>query len=69
MMSSKLNDMPFHNVNSPLDEAVSSLLPSGVHITTLIGYLALFKDECKCLAGMESAALAGRARGGSIYGH
>jgi len=69
IISSKLNDIPFHSVNSPLDDAVSSLLPSGVHMTTLIGYLALFKDECRCLAGIESAALCGRARGGVIWKH
>lgn len=66
IINSKLNDIPFHNVNSPLDEAVSSLLPSGVHSTTLMGNFALFNDEWRCFTGMESAARSGRARGGSI---
>ena len=67
MINSKLNAIPFHNVNSPLDEAVSNRLPSGVHKTTLMGNLALFRDEWRCLTGMESEARSGRARGGSIY--
>lgn len=28
---SKLNVVPFHNVNSPVEVPVNSLLPSGVH--------------------------------------
>lgn len=30
---SKLKAVPFHNVNSPLEEPVTSLRPSGVHTT------------------------------------
>ena len=31
MMDSKLKEMPFHRVNSPLTAPVISLLPSGTH--------------------------------------
>lgn len=67
MMVSKLKPMPFHNVNSPLLDPVSSRRPSGVHRTMLIGCLILFSDECKCLAGIVSAGLSSLAAGGSIY--
>lgn len=64
IMVSKLNPMPFHSVNSPLDDAVTKRLPSGVHNTTLMGCRILFKEVCRCRAGMESPAFAGRAWGG-----
>ncbi len=67
MIVSKLKPMPFHNVNSPLLDPVSSRRPSGVHRTMLIGCLILFKDECRCFAGIVSAGLSSFAAGGSIY--
>jgi hypothetical protein len=45
MINSKLNAIPFHNVNSPLEDAVRSRLPSGVHSTTFMGYFALLREE------------------------
>lgn len=67
MMVSKLKAMPFHSVNSPLVDPVSSRRPSGVHRTTLTGCLTLFNDECRCRTGIASAAVWGLAAGGSIY--
>ena len=58
--------MPFHSVNSPLLDPVNRRRPSGVHATTLIGCLILFKDECSSLAATVSTAFAGRAVGGRI---
>ena len=66
-MVSKLKPMPFQSVNSPMLEPVNSRRPSGVHFTTLIGCLTLFKEECRSFAGMESAALWDFAEGRSIY--
>jgi hypothetical protein len=66
MIVSKLKPMPFQRVNSPLEEAVSNLRPSGVQRTTLTGYFILLRDECRCFTGMESAALSGLASGGTI---
>ena len=59
MMVSKLKPVPFQRVNSPLLEAVNSLLPSGVHRTTLTGCLTLFREVWRCFTGMEVAACAG----------
>lgn len=63
---SKLKPMPFHSVNSPILEPVNSLRPSGVHFTTLIGCLTLFREECRSFAGTESTPFWGFAEGGRI---
>lgn len=64
---SKWKLIPFHNVNSPLDDPVSSRLPSGVHSTTLTGCFILFKEECRCFVGIVSAALSNLAAGGNSW--
>src|SRR5690242_16688629 len=66
MMVSKLKPMPFHRVNSPLVEPVSRRRPSGVHLTTLMGCLTLLSDEWTAFAGIDSAARARRAAGGTM---
>lgn len=35
---SKLNAVPFHNMNSPVCPPVNRRLPSGVHRTTVMGF-------------------------------
>lgn len=64
IMVSKLNPVPFHNVNSPLLDAVNRRRPSGVHRTTLTGCLILFSDEWRCFTGIVSPGSVLLAAGG-----
>lgn len=41
MTVSKLNAVPFHSMNSPVCPPVRRRLPSGVHLTTVIGFFDL----------------------------
>lgn len=56
-MVSKLNVSPFHKVNSPLEEPVSSRRPSGVHLTTLTGQRTLLVEVWTNLVAIEMDAL------------
>ena len=63
---SKLNAVPFHSMNSPVWPPVNRRRPSGVHLTTVIGFFDLPIDWCKCRTGMLSAGECTRAMGGAI---
>ena len=53
-------------MNSPVWPPVNRRRPSGVHLTTVIGFFDLPIDWCKCRTGMLSAGECTRAMGGAI---
>ena len=61
---SKLKDMPFHSMNSPLCTPASKRRPSGIHLTTVTGFFDLPRDVCRCRVGIDSAGLSRRETGG-----
>lgn len=63
---SKLNAVPFHSINSPVCPPVNKRLPSGVHLTTVIGFFDFPIDWCKCRTGIVFTGECTRAMGGSI---
>mmetsp|Transcript_1129 Transcript_1129/g.3732 ORF Transcript_1129/g.3732 Transcript_1129/m.3732 type:complete len:316 (+) Transcript_1129:329-1276(+) len=61
---SKLKLMPFHSVNSPFCEHVSSLRPSGVNVATFTGVRILFVETCTNFVANDVAGRCAYATGG-----
>jgi hypothetical protein len=64
-MVSKLKVRPFQRVNSPLDEPVTSLLPSGVQRTQNIGHLILLVEVLTNLVVTQLTGLSNNDMGGN----
>lgn len=63
-MVSKLKVSPFQRVNSPLDEPVTNLRPSGVQRTQKIGHLILLVDVLTNLVVTQLIGLSSKDIGG-----
>ena len=63
-MVSKLNDIPFHSVNSPFCEHVNNRRPSGMNITLFTLVLILLLLTCTNFVANDVAGRCGYATGG-----